>query len=118
VLETPDPQAGKGAYDTLRALGSSVAARSRIYVWPHTRRPRDAAGRQGILHVKCVAADGRRLFLSSANLTEYALDLNMELGVIVSEASVARSVEDHFDRLIDLGILTAVQPGFSAESGE
>ena len=41
VLETPDRQAGKNAYDTLQALGSSVAARSRVYLWPHEQRAKD-----------------------------------------------------------------------------
>ena len=41
-------------------------------------------GKVGILHVKCAVADGRCLFLSSANLTEYAFSINMELGMLVT----------------------------------
>jgi phosphatidylserine/phosphatidylglycerophosphate/cardiolipin synthase-like enzyme len=108
VLETPDRQTGKNAYDTLRALGSSVAARSSVYLWPHEQRVKDPTGKQGILHVKCVSADGEWLFLSSANLTEYAFSLNMELGVLIQGGKLPRDVASHFDRLISKGILVLV----------
>jgi phosphatidylserine/phosphatidylglycerophosphate/cardiolipin synthase-like enzyme len=65
ILETPDRGEGQNAYDTLRALGGRVAARARVYLWPPEKRPQDEAGRCGSLHVKCVAADGFWLFLSS-----------------------------------------------------
>ncbi len=110
VVETPDPQAGKDAYDTLRALGPDVALRSNVYYWPHDRRPKDQSGKSGILHVKCVVADGRRLFLSSANLTEYAFTLNMELGLLVTGGDAPGQVECHFDRLIGEQVLVKVGP--------
>ena len=108
VVETPNLQEGRRAYDTLKALGPAVAGRSGVYLWPHEGRPRDAAGRSGILHVKCAAADGRWLFLSSANLTEYAFTLNMELGVLVTGGVLPAQVESLFDRLISVGVLVNV----------
>jgi phosphatidylserine/phosphatidylglycerophosphate/cardiolipin synthase-like enzyme len=107
VLETPDYQAGKAAYDALQALANSVAARSRAFLWPREQRIKDAGGKQGILHVKCVAADGEWLFLSSANLTEYAFSLNMELGVLIQGGRLPASVECHFNKLIDTGVLVS-----------
>ena len=80
ILEAPDPHEGKHAYDTLRALGEAVARRSSVYLWPFEHRGKDASGKAGVLHVKCAVADSRWLFLSSANLTEYAFTVNMELG--------------------------------------
>lgn len=106
VLEAPDWQAGRDAYDTLSALGSEVAAHSTVYVWPPEQRARDENGRAGLLHVKCAAADGHWLFLSSANLTEYAFTLNMEFGVLIGGGRPAELVEEHFHRLIQRGILT------------
>jgi cardiolipin synthase len=35
------------------------------------------------MHVKAAAADSRVAFLSGANLTEAALERNMELGVLI-----------------------------------
>jgi phosphatidylserine/phosphatidylglycerophosphate/cardiolipin synthase-like enzyme len=113
VIEAPDPQAGKHSYDTLAALGPEVAARSGVYLWPHDRRPKDPGGRSGLLHVKCAAADERWLFLSSANLTEYAFTLNMELGLLVTGGDLPGRVHKHFDRLITDGILVSAPPGSS-----
>ena len=105
VVETPDRLEGHGTYNTLQALGEDVAACSKVYVWPREERGRSGEGKPGILHVKCVVADGRWLFLSSANLTEYAFTVNMELGLLVTGGCLPGQVEGLFDRLIEDGIL-------------
>ncbi|WP_337173505.1 DISARM system phospholipase D-like protein DrmC [Paludisphaera sp.] len=104
VVETPDRLEGHGTYSTLQALGEDVAACSKVYVWPSEERGR-SGGKPGILHVKCVVADGRWLFLSSANLTEYAFTVNMELGLLLTGGCLPGQVEGLFDRLIEDGIL-------------
>ena len=71
------------------------------------KRPKDDSGKHGILQVKCALADGRWLFLSSANLTEYAFTLNMELGLLITGGHLPRQAEDHFDRLIQTGVLAS-----------
>ena len=58
--------------------------------------------------MKCAVADGRWLYLSSANLTEYAFSINMELGVLITGGSTPVQVEDHFGRMIQTGILVKV----------
>jgi len=62
----------------------------------------------GILHVKCAVADGRFLFLSSANLTEYAFTINMELGLLVTGGKLPGQVERHFERLVMTEVLARV----------
>ena len=105
IVETPNETEGQNEYSTLQALGHEVAACALVYYWPRECRQQDASGRMGILHVKCAVADGRWLFLSSANLTEYAFTTNMELGVLITGGVQPRDVEEHFDRLIALGVL-------------
>ena len=105
ILETADPQEGSGAYDTTRALGERVSARSQLYVWPRDERDRQSQGKPGILHVKGAVADSRWLYLSSANLTEYAFTVNMELGVLITGGPVPGRVERHFDQLIEANVL-------------
>jgi phosphatidylserine/phosphatidylglycerophosphate/cardiolipin synthase-like enzyme len=100
IVETPDKLEGENEYSTLRALGDDVAACSAVYYWPKEKRSQDDKGKVGILHVKCAVADGRWLFLSSANLTEYAFTINMELGVLVTGGKLPGQVQDHFDRLV------------------
>ena len=50
-------------------------------------------------------ADRRALLVSSANLTAYALTLNMELGLLVRGGDLPGRVAGHFDRLIEAGVL-------------
>ena len=82
-----------------------MASRCGVYVWPIEGRFRGGTGKPGILHVKCVVADGRWLFLSSANLTEQAFSINMELGVLITGGTTPAQVEAHFGRMIESGTL-------------
>jgi phosphatidylserine/phosphatidylglycerophosphate/cardiolipin synthase-like enzyme len=108
IVETPNRIEGQGEYDCLLALGDNVASACSVYYWPKDQRGRDDNGKLGILHVKCAVADGRWLFLSSANLTEYAFTINMELGVLVTGGELPAQVQEHFDRLIGTGVLSGV----------
>jgi phosphatidylserine/phosphatidylglycerophosphate/cardiolipin synthase-like enzyme len=105
IIETPNRLEGKNAYDTLKALGSAAASRCQVYFWPLEKRKKDANGKPGILHVKCAVADGQRLFLSSANLTDYAFTTNMELGILITGGSLPVEVESHFHQMIQAGVL-------------
>jgi phosphatidylserine/phosphatidylglycerophosphate/cardiolipin synthase-like enzyme len=81
--------------------------------WPGSRRPAvyydpRALGLEspsGVLHAKAVVADEEVVFLTSANLTEAALDRNIELGLLVRDSALAASVVRHFQVLIDRGLL-------------
>jgi PLD-like domain len=108
IVETPDKLEGKNAYNTLQALGAGVADGSAVYYWPRENRGVDPNGKVGILHVKCVVADGQWLFLSSANLTDYAFSINMELGLLDKGGALPGRVETHFDQLIERGVLARV----------
>jgi phosphatidylserine/phosphatidylglycerophosphate/cardiolipin synthase-like enzyme len=107
IVETPDKLEGENEYNTLRALGGDVAACSAVYFWPKEKRGQES-GKVGILHVKCAVADGQVLFLSSANLTEYAFSINMELGVLVTGGKLPGLVQEHFDTLIRNGTLGSI----------
>lgn len=108
VIETPDRVDGLNEYSTLRALGKEVAAVSSVFYWPSRKRSMDGS-KAGILHVKCAVGDGRTLFLSSANLTEYAFTINMELGALFTEGPLPKQVEKHFEGLIANGTLEALE---------
>ncbi|HEX4142958.1 MAG TPA: DISARM system phospholipase D-like protein DrmC [Pirellulales bacterium] len=103
IVETPNRIEGQGEYDCLLALGDNVASACSVYYWPQENRPKDDNGKIGILHVKCAVADGHVMFLSSANFTEYAFTINMELGLLVTGGKLPGQVERHFERLIETG---------------
>jgi phosphatidylserine/phosphatidylglycerophosphate/cardiolipin synthase-like enzyme len=108
IVETPDQVEGEGEYSTIKALGQEVAAYSTVYYWPKENRPVGDNNKVGILHVKCAVADGEWLFLSSANLTQQAFTINMELGMLVRGGLMPKRVEQQFDRLIHTGQLRAL----------
>ena len=79
--------------------------------WPGSSRPRvfydpralELDGPAGVLHAKAVVVDDEAVFVTSANLTEAALDRNIELGLLVRDRALALSVSAHFRALIDKG---------------
>ena len=86
-------------------LGRVVATRAALLQWPADRRPRDERGHAGLMHVKVAVADSRVAFLTSANLTEAALERNMELGVLIRGAGMPASIERLIDALLESGEL-------------
>lgn len=107
-IESPQESEGRMAYNTLRALGDEVVAHSQIYIWPLSKRATASDGRHGSLHAKVAVADSRTMLLSSANLTDYAMNLNMELGILIREGSLPAQVQMHFEELIAEGTLQLV----------
>lgn len=106
IFESED--ANKVSFTASEAIGEELEALCDIYVWPARRRPRDPAGRHGSLHAKCAVADADAVLISSANLTEYALNLNMELGLFVRGGDMPRRLVEHLRRLIDENVLIPV----------
>ncbi len=107
-LETPDASQGRIAFDTIGALGEQVVRRVQLYVWPLEARLRTADGRHGSLHAKVAVADEQTLLISSANLTEYAMTLNMELGLLIHGGPLPGQVAAHLARLVELGVFQGV----------
>ena len=91
-----------------RQLGRSVAGRATLLQWPHDRRSRDEQGHAGMMHVKAAVADSRAAFLTSANLTEAALERNMELGVLFRGGNVPAAIDRLIDALVESGELKCV----------
>jgi phosphatidylserine/phosphatidylglycerophosphate/cardiolipin synthase-like enzyme len=104
VLESKEDSGGKVSFSAVQALGS-LAERVAIFSWPLELRPRDALGRPGALHAKCALADEEVLFVSSANLTGFALTLNMELGLLVVGGDLPSTVAKHFEDLVAGNVL-------------
>jgi phosphatidylserine/phosphatidylglycerophosphate/cardiolipin synthase-like enzyme len=105
IVEAEEPSAALKYVSGLCAPAGNAPSRIKVYIWPREKRSADAEGRTGLMHVKCAVADGRQLFLSSANLTESALTLNMELGILIIGGPQPSAVETHLRQLITEGLL-------------
>ena len=108
ALETPTESAGRIDYNTVRSLGADVARNAELYIWPERQRGRDAQGNLGALHAKCAVADRQLLFISSANLTGYALTINMELGVMIRGGALPVDVATLYARMMEHGVLEKI----------
>ena len=108
ILESPDVSEGKIAYSTIRALGASLREKARVFIWPYAKRATTPEGKIGSLHAKIGVADGDHLYLSSANLTDYAMNINMEMGVLVHGNDLPPRIEEHFAELISNGTLAEI----------
>ena len=81
--------------------------------WPGTRKPRvfydprslATDGPEGVLHAKALIVDDELALLTSANLTEAALDRNIEMGVLLRDRTLAAMVIAHFRSLVERQLL-------------
>jgi len=113
VLESDVVSGGKVDFDPLPHLAAELTQAVEVYVWPVAERARDGRGRYGSLHAKFAVADRHRLLVSSANLTEFAFNLNIELGVTLTGGAAPDEAADHIDEMIRLGVFRrlALSPG-------
>lgn len=104
VLETEKESGGRLSFDQAAKYKTDFPGLE-LYTWPLEKRERDENGHYGAIHAKCSVADREVAFVTSANLTEYALELNMELGLLIRSDSVPANLQDHFEALISRGVL-------------
>ena len=100
---------GRGNTTASETLVQGFASRFWQSDWPGKARPRvyydpqslNSSGPKGVLHTKAVIADRESLFITSSNLTEAAMDRNIEMGVLLRDPAVATTAVTHFRGLID-----------------
>jgi phosphatidylserine/phosphatidylglycerophosphate/cardiolipin synthase-like enzyme len=99
------PEANKIPFGINTALGKAIINQADIFIWPKNQRPKNHQGKYGSLHIKGVISDLEYLFITSANLTEYALSLNLEMGLLIQNKTLASNIHHQFNQLILNGIL-------------
>jgi phosphatidylserine/phosphatidylglycerophosphate/cardiolipin synthase-like enzyme len=77
--------------------------------WPGKRPPaiyydpralETSAEQRASLHAKCIVVDRESALVTSANLTPYAQQKNVELGILLRTPSLAARIADQFDGLV------------------
>ena len=86
-------------------FGPTVLQNATLYTWPTTKRRNQDGRIFGSMHVKCLVVDEEAMLLTSANWSTAAMHDNMELGIVVRDGESVRSVVQHFDHLISVGVL-------------
>lgn len=99
VLDEGEKGYGKNNRDTLIALWPKDTAQPKLLTW---KIPPDDKHLK--LHAKVLVADRYDALVTSANLTMYALDRNMEMGVR-TQGQPSKRIAEHFEMLSANGIL-------------
>ncbi|MDE0007504.1 MAG: phospholipase D-like domain-containing protein, partial [Gammaproteobacteria bacterium] len=81
--------------------------RPAVYFDPRSLEPEQSA----VLHAKALVADSETTFITSANLTDAALNRNIELGVLLRDRTLALRTESHFRGLIERKLLSPLPSG-------
>ncbi|MFM1902076.1 MAG: hypothetical protein RLZZ216_2652 [Cyanobacteriota bacterium] len=108
-------QRDRGDTSTPEALIRKFQQQTWSRLWPEPPAPAlffdprslSREGERAVCHVKAVVAD-QEVLVTSANLTDAAQLSNFELGLHLSSPPHADDVWNHFDRLIQQGLLHGV----------
>lgn len=103
LIEASKDHGGTLGKDLVPRMRASVPS-AEIFTW----RERPEAFEDGKVHAKVAVVDGARAFITSANLTGHALERNMEAGVLLNGGPVPKTLSDHLQALIDVGVLSRV----------
>lgn len=103
LLELSKADGGKVSSDPIAHL-KNIVPRALFYVW----KDKEVAFANGCVHSKVAVADGLHCFITSANLTGYAMDQNMEAGVLISGAPLPEQLHRHLEALVVEGVIVRV----------
>lgn len=100
LMELSSAQGGKVSVDPIGNL-KKIVPDAMFYVW----KDKGAAFVNGSVHAKVAVADGVYCFITSANLTGYAMDQNMEAGVLISGDPLPEQLHRHLEALVMTGVV-------------
>lgn len=103
LLESSQDHGGSINIDVIGKMRCLVPG-AQLYAWRDKVDPFS----DGRVHAKVAVADGRMCFITSANLTGYAMEKNMEAGVLISGGHIAKLLDGHLRSLIETKIVSPV----------
>ena len=102
LLESSDKHGGGVSVDGIARMREALPS-ARVYFWKN--KGEDFAG--GKVHAKVAVSDEELCFVSSANLTGYAMEKNMEAGVLIRGGALPRTLHRHLEALVTVKIVQA-----------
>jgi cardiolipin synthase len=103
LLEMSKDHGGNISFDAIGKMRVLLPS-ARLYVW----RDKDDTFVGGSVHAKAAVADGAICFITSANLTGYAMERNMEAGVLISGSNIPLLLNEHLCSLVKTKIITPI----------
>ena len=102
LIETTSEHGGRIDHNSAKVL--SQLSPLNIYTW-YSGKQSETGSLSGAVHAKCAVADGKLAFITSANITGAAMELNMEAGVLVKGGDLPIRLQDHLNALISTNII-------------
>lgn len=103
LLELAQAQGGNVSINGIERMRVLVPL-ARLFAW----HDKDKSFHEGSVHAKVAVADTRLCFITSANLTGYAMEKNMEAGVLISGGDIPRMLNKHLQSLVDTRVILQV----------
>jgi cardiolipin synthase len=100
-----ESRANDADWRALRELFRDLHRRGCAILAPPPAATTEGIASTGAMHAKCVVADGRSALVSSANLTAWALDRNVELGLLLRGGPTPARIEALFTAMSAAGAL-------------
>jgi len=103
LLESSQDHGGSITFDAISKMRTLVPS-AQLYAW----RDKAAPFSDGRVHAKVAVADTVICFITSANLTGFAMERNMEAGVLITGGRIPGLLDAHLRSLIDTKVVTPV----------
>ena len=103
LLESSQDHGGSITIDAIGKMNTLVPS-AKVYAW----RDKGELFSDGRVHAKVAVADAGMCFITSANLTGFAMEKNMEAGVLITGGRIPRLLYDHLRSLIDTKVVSQV----------
>ncbi len=104
LLESSTGHGGVIVGDTVKTMAEAVPGAT-VYVWDPASKGADGDLLSASVHAKCIVADRKLAFITSANLTSAALERNMELGVLIRGGPVPERLQLHLNALVTTNVI-------------
>jgi phosphatidylserine/phosphatidylglycerophosphate/cardiolipin synthase-like enzyme len=109
IVERPEDNTGL-TNTGLNRFTQMVRSTAQFFAWPKEERPTNESNHCPSMHAKCVIADKRVAFVTSANLTEAAMERNIEVGIVLRGGPQPGRLVERFESMVTSGDLRQFSP--------
>lgn len=103
LLESSIDDGGSIEIDVIAKM-KKVIPMAHVYAW----KDKAIEFEGGRVHAKVAVADKSACFITSANLTGYAMEKNMELGLLINGGTIPGLISEHLKALVDTKVLNEI----------
>jgi phosphatidylserine/phosphatidylglycerophosphate/cardiolipin synthase-like enzyme len=104
LLESSQEHGGAISFDVIDKMRMLVPS-ARLYAW----RDKSSEFSDGRVHAKVAVADGNMCFITSANLTNHAMEKNMEAGILISGGRIPQLLNEHLQSMVSMKMVLSVE---------